>query len=159
MSNEAPTIPDAPPYTATGGAAAPGESPSLAALMKGILDDAMALMRQQFAMFKAELKSDLNAVMGGAILLAAGIAPLLLGLLMLCFTLVHLIHWATTPAEHADPASIPLWGCYAIVSGLFLIIGGGLLGAGIIRLKSVNPLPDESARALEENIKWLTTPK
>jgi len=158
MSNEAPTIPDAPPYTATGGAAAPGDPPSLAALMKGILDDALGLMRQQFAMFKAELKSDLKAVMGGAILLAAGIAPLLLGLLMLCFTLVHLLHWATAPAG-TDPASIPLWGCYGIVSGLFLIIGGGLLGAGIIRLKSVNPLPDESARALEENIKWLTTPK
>jgi len=134
------------------------DQPSMAALLKGILDDAMTLMRQQLAMFKAELRADFEKVRNAVILLAAGVGPLLLGGLMLCFTLVHLLHWATAPSG-SDPASIPLWGCYGIVSGTFLLIGGGLLGAGIYRLKTVNPLPDESARALEENVKWLMNPK
>jgi hypothetical protein len=132
--------------------------PSIASLLRGILDDAMELMRQQFAMFKAELRSDFEQVRNAVIYLAAGIAPLLLGGLMLCFSLVHLIHWATAPAG-TDPATLPLWVCYLIVAGAFLILGGGLLGLGIYRLKTVNPLPDESARALEENVKWLMNPK
>jgi len=137
------------------------DPPSMASLLKGILDDALGLMRQQLAMFKAELRADFEKVRNAVVLLAAGIGPLLLGGLMLCFTLVHLLHWATTPADawNADPATIPLWGCYGLVSGAFLLVGGGLLAAGIYRLKTVNPLPDESARALEENVKWLMNPK
>lgn len=134
------------------------DQPTIASLVKGILDDAMELMRQQFAMFKAELRADFAKVRNAVVLLAAGVGPLLLGGLMLCFTLVHLLHWATAPSG-SDPATIPLWGCYGIVAGAFLILGGGLLGAGIYRLKTVNPLPDESARALEENVKWLMNPK
>jgi len=140
-------------------AGAPGE-PSMTSLLKGVLDDSLELMKQQLAMVKAELRSDMHKVIGGIIPLLTGIAPLLLGGLMLCFTLVHLIHWLTTPAgaPNADPASVPLWGCYAIVAGTFLLVGGVLLGMGIYRLKSVNPLPDESAKALEENVKWLMNP-
>jgi Putative Actinobacterial Holin-X, holin superfamily III len=131
--------------------------PGLASTFKGIVDDSLELMRQQFAMLKAEIRSDFHKVLAGVIPLAAGIAPLLLGGLMLCFTLVHLIHWATTPAAaaNADPATIPLWGCYAIVSATFFLVGGVLLGVGIYRLKTVNPLPEETAKALEENIQWL----
>lgn len=133
--------------------------PGLAKTFKEVIDSALELIRQQLAMVKAELRSDWQKVLWGIIPIASGVAPLLLGGLMLCFTLVHLIHWATTPAEHADPAAIPLWGCYGIVSGAFLLIGAILLGMGIARLKSVNPLPDESLKALEDNAKWLMNPK
>ncbi len=151
-------------HTPTGVAAdATPAEPGIAATLKGILDDSLELMKQQFIMLKAEIRSDFHKVLAGIIPLACGIAPLLLGGLMLCFALVHLIHWATLPAgQTADPASIPLWGCYAIVSAAFLVIGGVLLGIGVYRLKTVNPLPDETAKALEENIQWLmhkTTPK
>lgn len=131
--------------------------PSITALVKGIVDDAMVLMRQQLAMFKAELRSDLARLRDGIIPIVLSIAPMLLGGLMSCFALVHLIHWLATPAGAvmADPAHIPLWGCYAIVAGTFLLIGGILVAMGIVRLKSVNPLPEESVKALEENVKWL----
>jgi hypothetical protein len=142
-------------------AAGPGppETSTMTALVKGIVDDALALIRQQFTMLKAELRADAKRLVGAVVPLVMSIAPLLLGVVMLCFCLVHLLHWATTPAANADPASIPLWGCYAIVSALFLVIGGALAGLGAYRLKSFNPLPDESAKALEENVKWLMNPK
>ena len=131
-------------------------TPSLSATLKGIVDDALELIWQQFAMLKAELRSDFRKVLAGLIPLVCGVAPLLLGGLMLCFALVHFLHWVTMPAGQTfDPASIPLWGCYAIVSAVFLIVGGTLLGIGYFRLKSVNPLPDETAKALQENVQWL----
>jgi len=130
--------------------------PGLAATAKGIVDDALTLMKQQFAMLKAEIRSDFHKLLWGVIPLAIGIGPLLLGGLMLCFTLVHLIHWASMPAgQTVDPAAIPLWGSYAIVSAVFLLTGGILLGIGVYRLKTVNPLPEQTAQALEENLKWL----
>jgi len=145
-----------PPADAEAGHAADSAEPSLAATAKGIVDDALELVMQQLAMFKAELRSDLRKAIAGVIPLLCGVGPLLLGGLMLCFTLVHLIHWATLPAgTAADPATIPLWGCYAIVALVFLLTGASLLGIGVYRLKRLNPMPQESVKALEENIRWL----
>jgi len=157
---EAPATVGAPnPPAETTGRAEPG----LAVTMKGIVDDAMELMRQQFAMLKAEVRSDLHKLVIGLIPLVSAIAPALLGGLMACFALVHLIHWATLPAgQTVDPAALPLWASYAVVSAGLLLLGGLLFGIGYYRLKSVNPLPEQTAQALEENIQWLMnkqTPK
>jgi len=130
--------------------------PTLTATLKGILDDAMELVRQQIAMVRAEIRADIRKVLGAVIPLACGIGPMALGGLMLCFTLVHLIHWLTTPAgQSLDAANVPLWGCYAIVAGTFLLVGGTLLGIGIFRIKNMPTLGGESAKALEENIQWI----
>jgi hypothetical protein len=130
--------------------------PGLAATFKGVIDDALELMRQQFAMLKAEVRSDFRKLLAGIIPLACAIAPMLLGGLMTCFALVHLLHWATLPTNQTvDPATLPLWACYAIVAAVFLLTGGILLGIGYYRLKTVNPLPEQTAQALEENIQWL----
>jgi len=130
--------------------------PGLAATFKGVIDDALELPKQQFAMLKAEIRSDFRKLLAGVIPLACAIAPVLLGGLMGCFALVHLLHWATLPAgQTVDPASLPLWACYAIVAAVFLVTGGVLVGIGYYRLKTVNPLPEQTAHALEENIQWL----
>ena len=149
MSNDIPS----PAKFAPNGAHA---QPSMTATLKGIAEDAVALVRQQLAMFKAELRADLHDITAGVIPVVCGIVPLLLGGLMLCFALVHLLHWVTTPAgQTLDAATLPLWACYAIVSGAFLAVGGTLLGIGIYRLKTLRPLAAESTRSLEENIQWL----
>ena len=135
------------------GTTTPGE-PGLASALKGIVDDALDLLHQQFAMLKAEVRADVRKALAGVIPLASGVAPLLLGGLMLCFALVHLIHWSTLPAG-ADPATIPLWASYAIVGVAFLLLGGILLAVGIFRLKAVHLLPEQTAEAFEENVKWL----
>jgi hypothetical protein len=137
---------------------AAGIEPGIAATLRGVLDDSLELMKQQFSMLKAEMKSDFRRVLAGVIPIACGIAPILLGGLMLCFMLVHLLHWATSPAG-TDPATLPLWGCYGIVALVFFLVGGILLAVGVARLKTLNPLPDETAKALEENVKWLMNPK
>jgi len=72
--------------------------------------------------------------------------------------LVHLLHWLTAPAM-ADPANIPLWGCYGIVA--FLCLGGGaaLILAGKKKFSSFNPLPDQTVETMKENVQWITNSK
>jgi len=131
--------------------------PSITATVKGILDDALELAKQQLVLVKAEIRGDIRNVLAGLLPIAFGVAPLLLGGLMLCFALVHALHWISAPAgQSLDPAALPLWACYAIVAGVFLAVGGTLLGIGIYRLKTLRPLAEQSAKALEENIQWLT---
>jgi hypothetical protein len=77
---------------------------------------------------------------------------------MISFMLVYLLHWATSPGIQ-DLARVPLWGCYGLVGAGFLIAGGALLGAGLARFHSFTPLPEKSAEALKENVKWLTNSK
>jgi hypothetical protein len=133
-----------------------GSEPTVVATVKGILDDALELMRQQIALLKAEVRADVTNFVAAAIPLVASAAPLLLGGLMLCFAFVHWLHWVTLPSGTAtDPAAIPLWGCYAIVSATFGLTGTILLGMGIFRLRRVHAVPEQSVKALEENIQWL----
>ena len=137
-------------------------TPGVSATVRGIVDDALELLRHQFAMLKAEIRADFRKLIAAIIPLASGIAPLILGLLMICLMCVHLLHWATLPAgQITDQAALPLWACYGIVGAVFALVGGALLALGVYRLKQINPLPDETARALEENIQWLMnkTPK
>ena len=76
-----------------------------------------------------------------------------IGVPLLCVMIVYLIHYL---CGAPDVAAIPLWGCYGIVGGLLTLISVILITAGIQRFKAFNPLPDESARALQENVQWLT---
>jgi hypothetical protein len=160
MANDVHTAPPGSPLPGSPPAAA--AEPSMTATIRGIVDDSLELMKQQFAMLKAELRADFHKLLGGIIPLALGIGPLLLGGLMFCFAIVHLIHWASVPSGVPnDPGLIPLWGSYLIVAATMFMIGGILLAVGIHRLRTVHPLPEETAKALEENLQWLMnkTPK
>ena len=57
---------------------------SMSGTIRGIVDDARELLRQQFAMLKAEIRADFRKLLAGIIPLVCGIAPLLLGQLMVC---------------------------------------------------------------------------
>ncbi len=125
---------------------------SLTGLVTGIVNDAQELVKQQFALFKHEVKEDLRKTMEAAIALGVGIAVALVGALSLWLALVFLLDWAFDPP-------VPLWGWFAIVGGLFLVAGALLFYAGKAKLESFNPLPDESAEALKENVQWIMKPK
>ena len=74
-----------------------------------------------------------------------------MGILLLCHLLVHLVAWAST--------NWPLWVCYGVVGAPIATAGAVLFYAGIAKFKSLNPLPDQSAQALKENVRWITNPK
>jgi hypothetical protein len=124
--------------------------PSVTGLVKGILHDLQLLIRQQLALFKHELKLNLQRSRQAILLLAAGVGVAAVGGVLLCFMLVYLLAWAF--------AALPLWVCFLIVGALCCAAGGGMLVAGIHTLKSVT-VPEQSIEALKENVQWIRNPR
>lgn len=137
------------------------QSPSeqgLGPLLKGIVGDMGDLLKHQLQFAQAEIKSDLKKTGAASGLLVCGIATIALGGVVLAFMLVHLLHWLTMPAA-AVPPGLPLWACHAIVGFLILATGAALAVAGKKKFDSFNPLPDETAKTVKENLQWMTSSK
>lgn len=130
--------------------------PSATSLLAGIFKDVQELFKQQLALFQAEIKDDLKKTKDAALSLAVGAGIALVGGFMLCFMMVHLMHWAI-PA--AGGPQVPLWVCFATVGGVFTVLGGALVYAGKKKFDSFNPLPDQSVEAMKENVQWIMNPK
>jgi len=128
-----------------------GTEPSVTTLVTGIINDAQELIKQQMALVRTEIQEDFRKTKEGALSLALGLGIAALGGLLLCFMLVHLLYWAVP--------QVTLWGWFGIVGGVLAAAGAGLIYAGSKTFESFNPLPDQSARALKENVQWLTNRK
>jgi hypothetical protein len=128
------------------------DSPGIATLIKGIIHDGQELIGQQLQMFLAEFKSDMRQTKEASLplLMGAGICH---GACFLLAIMVALLLNATWPN------AIPLWGGFAIVGGLLLIVGVVLFFLGKSRFEKFNPLPDKSVEALKENLQWNTNQK
>jgi len=122
---------------------------SLSQLVSGIVSDAQTLMSQQLALFKQEVREDFSKTREAVTSLALAGGLLLVGSILLCLMCVYLLH---------ELAHLPLWGSFAIVGGVLTVLGGVLGYLGREQLRTVNPLPDKTAKALEENLEWKTKP-
>src|SRR5262249_36229415 len=91
--------------------------PRLTALVTGIIHDVQELLKQQLSLFREEVKNDVRKTKEAALSLSLGVGILAVGGLFFCLMLVHLLNWAA-------PTVLPLWLCYGIVGGLFLVGGG-----------------------------------
>ena len=50
---------------------------------------------------------------------------------------------------------LPLWVSALIVSGILLLVGGILAGAGASILRNLDPKPHRTIRTLQQNINWI----
>jgi hypothetical protein len=137
---------------------APPDEASMTGLLRGIINDLGDLIRQEIRFARTEFKSDVRKLTRAAAVLAFGVGTAGLGVVLVAFMLVYLIHWLSLPAGTAEPG-IPLWGCYGIVAAVFLAVGAAMAFAGVKRLGSVNPLPDETAQSVKENVEWIMNSK
>jgi hypothetical protein len=124
--------------------------PTTTSLVTGILYDVQELFKQQMALFKTEVKNDARRTAQATLYLAAGGVVVLIGAVLLCVMIVHLLH-TYTPLD--------LWACYLIVGVLVTALGGLMIYLGREKFQSFNPLPDESMAALKENLEWTTKPR
>ena len=131
---------------------------STTGLLGGIISDFGNLIKQEIRFAKAEFKSDLSKTREAATALGIGLGVASLSGLLLIWMLVHLLHWATSPAG-ADPATLPLWACFGIVGLVFGVVGGALVTSGIRKFQSNNPLPDQTAQTIKENVQWIANSK
>lgn len=124
---------------------------SMTSLVSGILDDTQNLLKQQAELLKADLRKDLReAKEVGVSLLVSG-SLLAGGGMLLLFMLVYLLSWVIE--------GLPLWGSFGIVGGVLALAGGILFYQGREKLDKLNPLPEQSAQGLKENLQWQTNPK
>jgi uncharacterized integral membrane protein len=77
-------------------------------------------------------------------LLAAGAVFMFVFLIFLCLTGVYLLN-----------LFLPLWVSALIVSGILLLVGGILAGAGASILRNLDPKPHRTIRALQQNVNWI----
>lgn len=146
VNREDPTMIDTPVADGTRQPLAPQTEPTLTELVSGIANDAQRLMKQQYQMFRAELREDIRRTKSAVIYLGFGAALAALGGLFLLVALPLLVAWGL---------NLPQWAGWAIVGGVLLVVGViGLLVGRQIFVKN-NPLPDKTLNALEENLSWI----
>ena len=128
----------------------PPEQQNLTSLVTGILDDAQELFRQQVKLLRHEIKEDFRKTRQAAIPAALGIWLLVLGSILLSATAALLLSEFAGWSQSAS---------FGLVGAVVLIVGGALFYWGKQKFASFNPLPDESAEALKENLEWIAKPK
>src|SRR5262249_48637427 len=96
--------------------------------------------------FKQEIRSDFDKTKEAVFTLMIGLALLLAGIACFLPMGVHLLH---------EGSGWPLWACYALVGAVLALVGAFVTYFGKRRFASFNPLPDESARTLKENVQCL----
>jgi hypothetical protein len=126
------------------------ESPGVVPLARGILNDAQELFHQQLALFKAEIRDDLRKTRNASIALAVGVGVAFFGVMLLLFACAYLVDWI---------GQLPTWVGFAVAGGIALAAGAAVIVLGVNRLKSFNPLPDQSVEALRENAQWIMNRK
>jgi uncharacterized membrane protein YqjE len=129
----------------------PKVEPKVSAMLTGIVNDLQDLVNQQLALFRTEIRDDFRRTREAVLSLAGGFALAIVGGLLLTHSLVHLLVWAFP--------DLPLWGGYGIVAAVLLAAGGALIWRGKASLDSFNPLPDEAAETMKENVQWLMNAK
>jgi len=127
-----------------------GNDASVTTLVTGIIHDAEELFKQQLHLLKHEVRKDLHKTVAAALSLLVGAFVLATGAFLLGWALVYLLQWLT---------DLPLWSCFAIIGGCLFVVGACLAYLGKKKFDSFNPLPDETAEALKENVQWITKPK
>jgi uncharacterized membrane protein (DUF485 family) len=137
---------------------APPDEASVASLMRGIIDDIGSLVRQEIRFARTEIREDLRKTRQAAAVLASGTILALIGAVLFALMLVYLIQWLSLPAG-TTTEGIPLWGCFGIVSAVFLGIGSIVAFAGCEMFKNFNPLPDKTAQTVKENVEWIANSK
>lgn len=120
---------------------------SVTRLFSGIVSDAQLLIRQQADMFRAEMREEVHRSKRAAEFGAVGIICLIVGVLALIVALVFLLH---------EQARFPMWASCGIIGIAFSIIGLAFGGFCYNLLERINPLPDKTIHALQENLTWQT---
>lgn len=124
-----------------------GDQPGIGELIGEITGDLSRLFRQEVELAKAEVREEAKkAGKAGGMLGGAAMAGYL-AIVLLSFALVF-----------ALGAVMPLGWAAVIVAVIWAAIGVVLYTAGRKQLKSVDPVPRQTAETLKEDAQWLRNP-
>jgi hypothetical protein len=121
----------------------------LISLVGGIVNDAKALLTQEMALIKLEVRCELLKAKTAVITLGIAIGVAATGGMLLALMLVHMLAVLTV---------VPLWGCYGFVGFVFFALGGVLLAAGKNQAEKLDAVPQPTLVRLKESKQWLAKP-
>ena len=121
-------------------------SPSMASLLGGIVSDIQTLVRQEITLAKTEMLREWDKAKSAAGSMAAGVAVLAVGALLLCITVVCVLH---------EVAGLPWWASFLIVGGALAVLGAVLYYTGRNKAAQVNVVPPQTAETMRENVQWI----
>jgi uncharacterized membrane protein YqjE len=119
---------------------------SIGGLVRGVLTDIRDLMREEIALARVELSEQAGRAKLAAASLGAAAVALAFGATFLLIAIAVGI---------ADLLNWPVWVGFLIVALLLSIGGLIMLSMGRKKLRSVQPMPEETVRTLKENSEWL----
>ena len=117
---------------------------SIKEIIESLKPQLQELVDKQVELAKTELVPVARQAGIAAGLLAVGAVFMLVFLIFISLTGVYVLN-----------LFLSLWLSALIVSGVLLLIGGILAGAGANILRRLDPVPHRTIRALQQNINWL----
>jgi uncharacterized membrane protein YqjE len=123
------------------------DQPGIGELIGEITGDLSRLFRQEVELAKAEVRQEAKKAGKATGMLGAAAVAALLVLVLLSFALVY-----------ALGEVMPLGWAALIVAVVWAVIGAVLYSAGRKQLKTVDPVPRQTAETLKEDAQWLRNP-
>lgn len=123
------------------------DKPGIPSLIGGIFQDAIDLVSKELTAAKLEIREELEKTKSAMLLMAVGGGALMVGILLLCLMLVHLLQNIT---------GFELWICHAIVGAVLALVGIMLLYSAKQRAATTNLVPTDSVQGAKEDARWIT---
>jgi uncharacterized membrane protein len=117
---------------------------SIKEIIESLKPQLQELVDKQVELAKTELAPVARQAGIAAGLLAVGAVFMLVFLIFISLTGVYVLN-----------LFLSLWLSALIISGVLILIGGILAGAGANILRRMDPVPHRTIRALQQNINWL----
>lgn len=119
---------------------------SIRGLLRGILMDVRALIREELALARVEIREQAGRARTAAVSFGIAAAALLFGGAFL------LIAAAT---GIADLLEWPVWSGFLAIAVLLSLVGLVTLASGRRQLQNVHAMPQETLSTLKENSEWI----
>jgi uncharacterized membrane protein YqjE len=129
------------------------ENDSLPGLVSRLGDDVMQLFNSQLALFKVEIKEEVNTYARGIAMIATGAVIATVGFALLNVAIAFAVSTLFAQANFSQPASYALG---FVVTGAFYVLVGGILALAMkSRLAKQTLVPERTVEELRKDKQWL----
>jgi hypothetical protein len=124
---------------------APSDTASVPALIRGVLDDARELIRDEVALAKLEVREELAAAKTAGIALGAGATLAIAAVTLVCVALA---------AAAADLIDVPTWLAFAAMAIVLAGVAYFMISSGRTQFAAIEVLP-KTKESLRDTAAWI----